>query len=185
MAGRHEQMFGSVLKRLESGDLDQAAEARERNHFLQRSNTLARKASGAVLEKTLHWVEPERCRMWERHNRRYELLNEETCADLIEGFKAQGQQEFPAIVRKLENESNHDYEVICGARRHWTVSWLRQHKYTQFNFLIEIEGLTSERLHGRLRPYRRAGAAARQSRHSGRVERASRPARAATISRPP
>jgi ParB family chromosome partitioning protein len=100
--------------------------------------------SGDVIEKTLLWVEPERCRMWSRHNRRYDLLTETRCADLIESFKAQGQQEFPAVVRRVHNDSDHDYEVICGARRHWTVAWLREHNYRQFRFLIEVRDLTDE-----------------------------------------
>ena len=41
--------------------------------------------------------------MWAGHNRAYDLLTPENCADLIEGMKAQGQQEFPAIVRRLRS----------------------------------------------------------------------------------
>jgi ParB family chromosome partitioning protein len=111
---------------------------------LTRSNALADRFSGDVVEKTLLWTEPERCRIWERHNRRYELLNETRCADLIEGFKAQGQQEFPAVVRRSTDDAEHDYEVICGARRHWTVTWLRAHNYRQFRFLIEVRDLSDE-----------------------------------------
>ena len=82
--------------------------------------------------------------MWERHNRRYDLLDERNCADLIEGIRAQGGQEFPAIVRALPPASVHDWEVICGARRHWTVSWLRANGYTRFRFLVEVRELTDE-----------------------------------------
>ncbi|MBT3726031.1 MAG: ParB N-terminal domain-containing protein [Gammaproteobacteria bacterium] len=31
----------------------------------------------------------------------------------------------PALVRKVENDPNFEYEVIYGARRHWAISWLR------------------------------------------------------------
>ena len=82
--------------------------------------------------------------MWAGHNRRYDLLDEVACADLIEGIKAQGGQEFPAIVRPLPAGADHDFEVICGARRHWTVSWLRANNYPQFRFLIEVRELTDE-----------------------------------------
>ena len=34
--------------------------------------------------------------------------------------------------------------LICGARRHWTVSWLRAHNYTDFPFLVEVRELTDE-----------------------------------------
>jgi len=34
--------------------------------------------------------------------------------------------------------------VICGARRHWTISWLRAHNYPDFRFLVDIRSLTDE-----------------------------------------
>lgn len=78
------------------------------------------------------WVDPGRCRPWAHHNRAYELLTEERCADLIGGFRSLGKQQRPAIVRTLhgaEREGTdgrtYDFEIISGARRHWTVSWLR------------------------------------------------------------
>lgn len=78
------------------------------------------------------WVDPARCRPWVHHNRAYELLNEERCADLIAGFRSTGRQQRPAIVRTLQGDARtdatgatHDFEIISGARRHWTVSWLR------------------------------------------------------------
>ena len=154
MTKRHDALFDDVL----SGLGDEAPAPAEtagkapgkprggpkENRFLRRSNALADRAAGTVVEKTLRWVDPARCRMWTRHNRRYDLLTPENCADLIEGFKAQGAQEFPAIVRRLPEGEGHDYEVICGARRHWTVSWLRANNYPKFEFLIEVRELTDE-----------------------------------------
>ncbi len=150
MAGRHDAVFNDVLSGLD----DPAAVAQESRprqaperaggRFLNRSNALSERLSGDLVEKTLLWVDPDRCRLWARHNRRYELLNEMRCADLIEGFKAQGQQEFPAVVRRLKDNPQHEYEVICGGRRHWTVTWLRAHNYRQFRFLIEVRDLSDE-----------------------------------------
>ena len=82
--------------------------------------------------------------MWVGHNREYSLLNEERCADLIESIKAQGRQELPAIVRRVRDDPNYEFEVICGARRHWTIAWLRQHNYPDFRFLIDVRHLTDE-----------------------------------------
>lgn len=113
------------------------------SRFLKRSTTIGERLAGEREEKELHWVDPATCRMWERHNREYGLLNEENCRDLIDGIRAQGQQEFPAIVRRLESE-DHQYEVICGARRHFAVSWLRANNYPQFRYLIEVRELTDE-----------------------------------------
>lgn len=154
MAKRHQALFDDVLSGLDNGDAEPAEKMGEGvpqrarpaagSRFLKRSTGIADRLSGEVLEQTLRWVDPARCRMWARHNRRYDLLSEQRCADLIEGFKAQGRQEFPAIVRKVEGYPDHDYEVICGARRHWTVSWLRARNYSQFKFLIDVRGLTDE-----------------------------------------
>ena len=141
MNKRHDAIFDDILEGLETKS---ATPSPRDSRYLRRSSALAERASGAIVEKTLRWVDPGRCRMWEGHNRRYDLLDEVACADLIEGIKAQGGQEFPAIVRPLPADAPHDYEVICGARRHWTVSWLRANNYPQFRFLIEVRELTDE-----------------------------------------
>ncbi|MDO9713081.1 ParB/RepB/Spo0J family partition protein [Paracraurococcus lichenis] len=122
-----------------------AARLPPRTGILQaRDNTLAQLARGAAVTRTQELVDPARCRIWEQHNRDYAALNETSCADLIESFKAQGKQEMPAIVRRLTGDPQHDFEVICGARRHWTVAWMRANNYPEFRFLIEPRELTDE-----------------------------------------
>lgn len=140
MTKKHDAVFDDVL----SG-LDNTAPAGDRGgaRFLKRSTALGDRLSGEREEKTLHWVDPARCRMWERHNRDYALLTEDNCCDLIDGIKAQGRQEFPAIVRRVD-EADYDYEVICGARRHFAVSWLRANTFPQFKYLIEPRELSDE-----------------------------------------
>jgi ParB family chromosome partitioning protein len=108
-----------------------------------RENRMAELAAGAVVGRAVEQVDPIRCRLWSEHNRDYAMLTEARCADLIESFKAQGRQEVPAIVRRVRGEPEIDFEVIC-ARRHWTVSWLRQQNYTDFRFLVEVRELTDE-----------------------------------------
>ena len=139
--GKHDEVFGDILS-----DFDkEAAPAPQKpgSRFLKRSTTIGENLAGGREEKVLHWVEPETCRMWERHNRDYALLTEDNCRDLIDGIRAQGRQEFPAIVRRIKG-GDHQYEVICGARRHFAVSWLRAHNYTQFKYLVEVRDLTDE-----------------------------------------
>lgn len=114
------------------------------NVLTGRSNRLADLASGAIVSRTHELVDPARCRMWAGHNRDYALLNEERCADLIESIKAQGRQEMPAIVRRLSGDDGYDFEVICGARRHWTISWLRKHNYPDFKFLVDVREIGDE-----------------------------------------
>ena len=137
MSKRHDAIFDDVLK-----GLDGTPEATDRAgaRFLRRTNALAETASRE--EKTLLWVDPEDCVMWEGHNRAYRLLTEENCRDLIDSMRAQGRQEFPAIVRKRAEGA--PYEVICGARRHFAVTWLRANNYPQFRYLIEVRDLTDE-----------------------------------------
>ena len=114
------------------------------NVLTGRANRLADLASGAVVSRTHELVDPARCRMWAGHNRDYALLNEERCADLIESIKAQGRQEMPAIVRRLSGEDGYDFEVICGARRHWSITWLREHNYPEFKFLVDVREIGDE-----------------------------------------
>ena len=119
MSKRHDAIFNDVLKDIPEATPPEKSGTR----FLKRSNALSE--SGEREEKLLRWVEPERCAMWSRHNRAYDLLTEDNCRDLIDSIKAQGQQEFPAIVRRLPAGQGAEYEVICGARRHFAVTWLR------------------------------------------------------------
>lgn len=93
-------------------------------------------SSGKKITRVVRRVDPDRCRIWARHNRRYDLLSPESCGDLIEGFRQQGGQEFPAVVRRVTDGSGHEYEVISGARRHWTARFLK------YDFLIEERELT-------------------------------------------
>jgi ParB family chromosome partitioning protein len=110
----------------------------------ERENRLSELASGKSVTRLQELVDPARCRIWEGHNRDYAALNAENCADLIDSFKAEGRQTFPAIVRRVEGDVGHDYEVICGARRHWTVSWMRAHHEPDFRFLVEPRELIDE-----------------------------------------
>lgn len=140
MSKRHDAIFDDVLKGLDG----QAAATEDQGgaRFLRRANVLA--DAGEREEKVLRWVDPAQCVMWIRHNRAYDLLTEASCADLIASIKAQGRQEFPAIVRRLPAGQGADYEVICGARRHFAVSWLRSHNYPQFRYLVDVRDLTDE-----------------------------------------
>ncbi|WP_256947404.1 ParB/RepB/Spo0J family partition protein [Haematobacter genomosp. 1] len=107
--------------------------------FLKRAHTLGEMSERE--EKVLRWVDPAQCVMWARHNRAYDLLTAENCRDLIDSIRAQGQQEFPAIVRSLDDGR---YEVICGARRHFAISWLRANNYPNFRYLVEVRDLSDE-----------------------------------------
>jgi ParB family transcriptional regulator, chromosome partitioning protein len=116
-----------------------------RTTFLQgRGNRIAELATGEAVLREHELVDPAVCRIWEGHNRDYAALNETTCADLIESFKAQRRQEVPAIVRRVRGDPQCQFEVVCGARRHWTARWMRGHGFPDFRLLIEPRELTDE-----------------------------------------
>jgi len=109
-----------------------------------RSQTLARIASGKMVTDRTEWVDPARCRPWRLHNRDLDHLDEDSCRDLIDAFLSARKQRIPAIVRKLNDDPDHDYEIIAGVRRWWTVRWLRDHHHPEYDYLVTIQHLTDE-----------------------------------------
>ena len=109
-----------------------------------RDNRLAELAAGSMVTRVHESVDPATCRIWEGHNRDYAALNESVCSDLLDSLRAQGRQEVPAIVRRVKGDPVHQYEVVCGSRRHWSVSWLRTHDYPDFRFVVEPRELNDE-----------------------------------------
>ena len=103
--------------------------------LLNRETTLGKIARGKQRSIQLLMHPPERIRVWAEHNRLYDMLSAERCADLIEGFKRTGKQEFPGIVRRIDDDPKYDYELICGARRRWTAMHLG------WDLLIEVREL--------------------------------------------
>lgn len=144
MTKRHDDIFDAVLSGVPATPKERDGKDRAGARFLKRGNAISERLSGEKEEKVLQWVDPATCRMWARHNRNYALLTEENCRDLIEGIRAQGQQEFPAVVRRLPAGEDHEFEVICGARRHFAVTWLRDNNYPQFSYLVEVRDLSDE-----------------------------------------
>ena len=109
-----------------------------------RENRLAQLASGGVVTRVHEAVDPAVCRIWRGHNRDYAALDDGVCADLIDSLRAQGRQEVPAIVRRVQDDAVYRFEVVCGARRHWSVTWLRANGYPDFKFVVEPRELTDE-----------------------------------------
>jgi len=109
-----------------------------------RSQTLARIATGKTVADRTEWVDPERCRPWRMHNRDLDHLNEDSCRDLIDSFLSAKKQRIPAIVRRLKDDPNFDFEIIAGVRRWWTVKWLRAHNHPEFEYLVTIQSVTDE-----------------------------------------
>ena len=127
-----------------SAETGERASRRSVGILTGRANRLSDLAAGAVVDNPQELVDPARCRIWERHNRDYAALSAERCSDLIESMIAQGRQETAAIVRRVHDSEAFDFEVICGARRHWTVAWLRANNRPEIRYLVEVRDLTDE-----------------------------------------
>ena len=114
--------------------------------LIDRGNALSEIGDGSRKDVVHRLVDPAVVRPWAHHNRAYEDLTPARVADLIEGLRAQGRQEFPAIVRRLPTPSSegHEYEFVCGARRHYAVNHLRANGYPDFRYLIEVRQLSDE-----------------------------------------
>lgn len=112
--------------------------------LLGRESALARVASGEVRQVTQLLLDPARVRVWPGNARHYDDLTEENCRELIDSIVAEGGQKVPAVVRRIEGDPNHDYEVIAGTRRHWSISWLRRNSYSDMHFLAQVVHLDDE-----------------------------------------
>ena len=136
--------FGSSLTEgLEDAEaLDDVAPAEA--IMASRSQTLARIASGKMVTDRTEWVDPARCRPWRLHNRDIDHLTEESCRDLIDAFLSAKKQRIPAIVRRLKGDPDHDFEIIAGVRRWWTVQWLRDHHHPEYEYLVTIQKVDDE-----------------------------------------
>lgn len=109
-----------------------------------RSHALARLAAGKTVSDRTEFVDPARCRPWRLHNRDLDHLSEESCRDLIDSFLAAKKQRIPAVVRRVRDDPDCDYEIVAGVRRWWVVQWLRDHHHPEFDYLVTVQSLTDE-----------------------------------------
>jgi ParB family chromosome partitioning protein len=136
--------FGSSLTEgLDDGNEPDVPAASE-SIMASRSQSLARIAAGKVVTDRTEWVDPARCRPWRLHNRDLDHLDETSCSDLIDAFLSAKKQRIPAIVRRLKNDPDYDFEIIAGVRRWWTVGWLRAHHHPEFEYLVTIQNVSDE-----------------------------------------
>lgn len=112
--------------------------------LLARESALARLATGEVKQVTQLLLDPARVRIWPGNARHQASLTEDNCRDLIDSILAEGGQKVPVIVRRLSDDPEHDYELIAGTRRHWTISWLRANNYPETLLLAQVHNLDDE-----------------------------------------
>jgi len=107
------------------------------NYVARRMDLQNNQAKGKREKRLTYRIDPAVCMIREDHDRDYSRLNEENCRELIDGIKMHG-QETPAIVRQLDNVAGYQYELVCGARRHWVASYLKT------EFVVEVRDLNDE-----------------------------------------
>jgi len=110
-----------INKKVQTGDQQANNDSNKKpTEYLER-RFKATKANirGKREKKVVYRIDPAICMIREDHDRDYSKLNEARCRDLIDAFKAHG-QESPALVRKIDNEKGYEYEIVYGSRRHWT-----------------------------------------------------------------
>jgi ParB family chromosome partitioning protein len=112
--------------------------------LLGRENVLSRVASGEVRQVTQLLIDPARVRVWTGNARLQTQLSEENCRDLIDSIVAEGGQKVAAVVRHISGHPIHDYELIAGTRRHFAISWLRDHSYPEMRLLAQVADLDDE-----------------------------------------
>jgi ParB family chromosome partitioning protein len=112
--------------------------------LLNRETALTRVNSGEVRQVTQLLLDPARVRIWPGNARSYQHLSTDGCRELIDSIIAEGGQKVPAVVRRVENDPAHDFEVIVGTRRHWSISWLRKNSYPEMQFVAQVAQLDDE-----------------------------------------
>lgn len=69
-------------------------------------------------------ISPARCRPWKYHDRDEQWwLTQERSQGLIDAIREEGQKQF-GLVRPLQNDPDHDYEIIYGLRRWFACKFL-------------------------------------------------------------
>lgn len=140
-------MAGNKLQDVLAGvNPDEQTSAAElvRSPIENRGSALSRIASGAQAHSIQEKIDPGRCRPWQGNARHYERLTREDCQDLIDGLISEQRQLIPAVARRLKDDPHHDFEIIVGLRRLWSIAWLRANNYPDFLFIIEVKELTDE-----------------------------------------
>lgn len=112
--------------------------------LLGRESALARVASGQVRQVTQLLLDPARVRIWPGNARVYAHLTEANVRELIDSIVAENGQKVPAVVRRIDDDPDHDFEVIAGTRRHFAISWLRANSYPDMVFVAQVAQLDDE-----------------------------------------
>lgn len=142
--GKNDKLFSDLKQNIHDGDDKTDAPKAGGGYLADRERAMRDMSAKVYAIQRL--VDPETCRVWSRHNRLYGRLNEQRCKDLIDSIRTEGQQLYPATVRRLDapTEEGVEYEIIAGARRHWAVRYLREVEKREIPYFIEVRELTDK-----------------------------------------
>ena len=113
---------------------------------------------------TVTTVNPFNCRMWQLHHRLEDHITEETCRAEITSFAEHGQL-VPVLGRSLRQDSEHEIELIYGARRLFVARHVNKPLVVQLREISDREAIIAMDLENRQRrdisPYERGASYAR------------------------
>lgn len=109
-------------------------------------------------------VSPFRCRLWALHDRAEDYLTEDSCREEIQSFQKHGQL-VPVLGRRLNNDPDHDVELIFGARRLFVARHLNLPLRAEIRDMTDREAIIAMDIENRQRkdisPYERGRSYAR------------------------
>ena len=90
-------------------------------------------------------LDPRQCQIWHRQSRRFDLLNEKECEDLISDFRGHIGQKIPIVIRSIpsgvdKEDAKIEYEVVAGSRRLWAA----QYVVNQFNDQFRLRAILKD-----------------------------------------
>ncbi len=123
-------------------DANEPAKAAPSRSFTTRRLEGFTEAARMVKRPTIR-LKPAECSIWPGNARDYEQLTEPRLRSLIESIQAENGNRIPVVVRR-KPQSEQQYELIIGTRRHWAVSWLNANHYPDIELVAIIEDLDDE-----------------------------------------
>lgn len=88
-------------------------------------------------------IDPTQCKIWAHNPRALGRINLNNTQELRASILANNGQQIPAIGRPCDG-GDAEFEIIVGARRHWTLCWLINQGHHDLKFLLEVRQLTDE-----------------------------------------
>jgi ParB family chromosome partitioning protein len=118
---------------------------------------MTRRSTAHVTVGAILSVDPLKCRVWSLHDR-LAGLDERACSAEIDSFRARGQL-VPALGRRVTDDPDCEYELICGARRLFAARHLKMPLLLELRELGDREALAAMDAENRQRqdisPYER------------------------------